>query len=36
MDRGAWGATARGGHIESDTTEATEHSTERLESGQRE
>ena len=26
MDRGAWWATVRGGHRESDTTEATQHS----------
>ena len=27
MDRGAWWATVHGGHNESDTTEATKHST---------
>ena len=36
MDTGAWVGYSPWGHIESDMTEATEHITERLESGQRE
>ena len=36
MDRGAWWATVHAAAQISDTAEATEHSAERLESGQSE